>query len=534
VPELTGLKYYNTASNSERGGNLKKIRKIIGFVFLIYIISLVCNFAFIQTGSGIGPPDEGPLECAFYLAQNSSNKVLDMMKIAFVYTNAKQYAQSLFLAGFIGNEVFTEFYILPAIVWGYGMEQNYTQARPLVDSIKNPQAKLVALTWLAKTYIVHHRDAAKLLKEAEQLAAAMIKQWLGTPYTAGNYMDFLKRADALVNLSEAEFQTGRKTETNRILNLAAAFIRFASLESGLEFLKGTALAGVAHNRYQSGYRTAGSGLMAEAEKYILESAAVSVNSPALIELAITYAKMRKFDKALQIAGLIQNEPESSYRFFCLEKIGAEYYQAGQKAKATAVWQRILAEIRDGDVPRQIQWWGNVAVDFYQVGQAGEAGNLLQQALGIAVRQKDQSLKDAYPEALMVIAGKYREIGERDSALRLMGEIYELFQTLRLRNMMDGTPNQLVVAHNQPIPYCSIATIGDIPAQVRSDLLGIDLASEYARLGVHLRALQVIRLLSLIENKVEGLIWVGKAFGDDGITVNDEMRKILREIAQEGA
>lgn len=539
VPDSDRFQYYNSAIDQERGGNfLKKVQNTISFILLVCIISLIFSSVLTQPGSIIGSPEEGPLECALYLAQNSSNKVLDMMKIAFVYTSAKQYEQSLFLTGIIDNEVFSEFYILPVIVWGLGMDQKYTQARPLVDSIKNPQAKLVAITWLAKAYIAHHRDATKLLKEAEQMVPALMEQWLPTPYSSDNYFEFLKQVDALVNLSEADVQTGRKNNANRITNLILVFIRSASLQPGLEFLKGVALAEVALSRYQSGYRTAGVKLMAEAEKYIVEGTTASMNDPLWIELAASYAKMRKFDKALQIAGLLRNEAENYYRSDCLEKIGAEYDGIGQKAKATAVWELILTEIHDSEVPGQILWLANVGVDFNRAGQAGKAKELLHQALGITIRQKEQELKDAYPEALIMIAGKYREIGERDIALGLVDEAYVVFQKLYLNHKLDQTPNQLVTTTNKPVPYCrmatyfTIATIQDITPQVRVDLLGINLAMEYAQLGVPLRALRIIQMISLIDNKVEGLIWVGKTFYDDGVTVNEAMRKILKEIAGE--
>lgn len=471
------------------------------------------------------------------------------MKIALVYTSAKQYTRSLYLTGAIGNEIFTEFYILPAMIWGYGMDQNYARALPLLEIIKNRQAKLVAATWLAKAYIAHHRNAAKLLEDAERLALASMEQWLATPYTADNYFDFLKRADALVNLSEADFQSGRKSHAERIMNGATGFIRLASFEPGLEFFKGAALAEVALSRYHSGYRAAGVKLMAEAEKYVLESGAASANNPVFMELAETYAKMRNFDKALKIADTIHNETEDYYRFDCLEKIGAQYYLAGQKTKAAAIWQQILTEVRDDDIMAQVRWLGSVAVDFYRAGQAGKARDLLRQAWEIAAREKEGDLKDAYPEALLVIIGKYREAGERDRALQLVDQAYEAFQTLRLQNMMGTTPNHLVSANDQALPYYRVAVIGDYPrklprkagflktiqaspAQVRADLLGINLATEYAQLGGYLRSLQVIRLLAIIENKVEGLILTGKIFYDDKMTASEPMRKVLREIAEE--
>jgi tetratricopeptide (TPR) repeat protein len=499
-------------------------------------MSLVLSSVFTQNPPVIGPPEDGPLECALNLAQNSSNKVFDMMKIALVYTSAKQYAQSLYLTGIIGNDVFTESYILPAIVWGYGMDQKYSQARPVVDSIKNPQAKLVAVTWLAKAYIAHHQDAVKLFEEAARMVPALMEEWLRTLYTPDNYIDFLKRVDALVNLSEAGVQTGRKSNANRINNLVLAFIRAASLQPGMEFLKGVALEEVAVSRYQSGYRTVGIKLMAEAEKYIAEGTTVSANGPLWVELATAYAKIRKFDNALRIAGLLRNEAESYDRADCLEKIGAEYDKIGQKVNAIAIWQRILTEIPDSDIPGRILWQANVGVDFYGAGRAGEAKELLRRALEITVRQKEQALKDDYPEALMMIVGKYREIGERDIALRLMDEIYEVFKTLYLQDKLEQTPNQLLTGTHSSLygaaTYCRITTIQALPTQVRTDLLGINLATEFAQLGVPLRALQIIRLITLVENKVEGLIWVGKTFLDDGITVNDEMRKLLGQIVGE--
>lgn len=514
------------------------IRNTISRVLLFCIISLILGSVFAQNPSIIGPPGDGPLECALELAQKSSNKVLDMMKIVLVYTNAKQYAKSLYLTGIIGNDVFTEFYILPAIVWGYGMDQKYFQARPLVDSIKNPQAKLVAVTWLAKAYVAHHQDAAKLFGEAEQMVPVLMDQWLRTPYTPDNYIDFLKRVDALVNLSEVGVQTGRKSNAGRINELTLSFIRAASLQPGMEFLKGAALAEVALSRYQSGYQNTGVKLMAEAAKYIMEGTTASANGPLWVELAATYAKMRKFDKALQIAGLLQNEAESYDRADCLEKIGTEYDKIDQKNHAIAIWKRILTEIPDSDIPGQILWLANVGVDFYGAGRADEARELLRRALEITVRQKEQALKEDYPEALNMIAGKYREIGERDIALRLADEVYEVFQTLYLQDKFDQTPNRLLAGTLQPIlnynmaTYCRINKVQNIPTQVRADLLGINLSMEYARLGVPLRALQIIRFIALVENKVEGLIWVGKTFLDDGITVDDTMRKILGQIVEE--
>lgn len=499
---------------------MQKHRNVISFILLFSVISLFLGSVFTQNPSIIGSPEDGPLECALHLAPKSSNFVLDLMKIAYIYTDLKQYERSLFLTRIIGNEVFTEFYIIPAIVWSCGMDQKYSQARAMTDNIRTPWAKMIALTWLAKTYTAHHQDASDLLREAEQMVPALMEQWLLVPYTTENFFDFLKRVESLVNLSEAGVETGRKNAAKRIIDKTVSFIRTVSIEPGLMFLKGAALAEVALSRYQSGYGAMAEILLAEAEKLIMENTSASNNSPVFVELAAIYARVRKFDKALQIAGLLKNDTESYDRAVCLEKIAAEYGRAGQKEKAKALWNQILVEIPDNDIPGQIFWLANIGLDSFGEGDVKEARDFLQKALGIAIRHKDLEF-NAYPEALTMIAGKYREIGERNIALELADEAYRIFQNL---HRLDETPGQLFTAS-----VGGPTQIQDIPAPMRTDLLGANLAVEYARLGAPLRSLQIIRQIVLIEYKVEGLIWIGKIFYDDGVMVDDEMRKILREI-----
>jgi tetratricopeptide (TPR) repeat protein len=509
------------------------------------MIGLTVSSVFAQNPSIIGPSEDGPLECAFSLVQNSNNKILNMMKIAFVYTNAKEYKKSLYITGIIGNEVFTEFYILPAIVWGYGQDQNYSQAQLLVDGVKNPQAKLVAMTWLAKAYIAHHRDVAKLVEEGERMIPALVEQWRRTRYTTENYIDFLKRVDTLVNFSETEVQSGRKSNAKKIVHLTLPFIRSASMEVNLLFLKGAALLEVALSQYQSGYKSDGITLMDEAAKYMMADKNPNGNGSILVELAAGYAKIGKFDKALRIAGLLRNDTSNYDRAACLEKIGAEYDRTGRKKEAEAIWKQILGEITDSDVPGKILWLANVGIDFYETGRKIEANEFLGRSLELANREKELALSDTYPEALIMIAGKYREIGALDTALGLVDETYNIFIDLYLNHKLDPSPNQGLTPILQEISnnpqrfrefgkrYFKPSTIEDFPVQVRTDLLGINIAMEYAQLGVPLRALQMIRRITFLENKVEALLWVGKIFYDNKIQVSDEMRKILREIAGGG-
>ncbi|HEY9599940.1 MAG TPA: hypothetical protein V6D33_19945 [Cyanophyceae cyanobacterium] len=456
--------------------------------------------------------------------------------IASTYAKAKQYNQGLQAAQLITNAPYYKASSISAVALQYAQQGELEQALATAQLIERHKdmadIKAKLLAEIGSKYI----QAGKLDKAAQVYAQAVqTVDVVDNPYDQSQILSQVIVNYAQAGQPDAALQLVPKIanpdyfKATTLAEIVTSYAKAGQPAKASQALSQTltAIAATSDANQKSNARGDIIRNFIEAKRFdfavqIAQSMEDEATSAEILrDIVVQAADAGETDLAMQI---IQGmEPKFlGYRSIMLHRVALAHAKAGQYDKALQV-----AQMLDSRLAYRAKTLGAIATEFFKAGQSQRASELFTQAVQAANATEDANSKIS---ALGAVALEYANTRQLQPASQTLSQALQVAQTIEEGNLQGAalreTAEQLIAAQHYDLALQVAQSLKE-PYERSSIMQGI--VTQSIEVGDYQKAYQVVNSLQTPEDKARWLIAIARNYSQAGNTA--QASQILAQALQ---